>query len=632
MLRTIRKYKTSVLGLVAIGLVALAMSGFGVNLISPRTEPFAIKIDDHIVSFTDFHNERRDLEQRYRQIFGNNFEELVKSFNINLTEQTKEKIIADYLMQRFASQIGFYASNAAVREILQQEVFPQGFDATTYAYFLSQQGLTPAQFEGRLRERAAQLQLGKFIDDISFASLKETRAAVEMDETKYTVNYVRFDPEGFLKDAPQSFDANIETYYNDHTTDFEAPAKAAFDYAVLDPNEFQQLVQVSPDDIEIYYSDNLSQFMTPEEFKIRRIQFSYPAGADAAKKESVRKKAEEVLKKAKAGDPFDELAALNSDEAGAAATRGDMGWLSKGKLPKALETAAFKLLPGEVTDLIESGDALFIVKVEDHRDGRQQELTEVKEQIEKEIREREAPSWTANHAQELFDAFTRADVSLKDFARDHSLKVNSTVGLVEAATEISGLPDLPGKVLEMATDSKQLVDVEEKSVLVQVTEYKEAAVQPLTEVKQKIADLLKRREASKLAKQAAETMVTDLQAGKFDSLKAAAAASKQKLEESKDISRATTNAPYSRPEIHSALFSTFKAMEKPSKVFDNDGSYFVFQVAAVTPPKPEDLDAKAKARQSQENRALAEEFLKSLLNKLKAEAKIDIDPSVLVEQ
>ena len=632
MLRTIRKYKTSVLGVVAIGLIALAMSGFGVNLINPSQEGYAIKIDDHLISFSDFHNERQELEQRYRQMFGSNFDELAKSFGINLNEQTKEKLISDFLLQRFARELGFYASDSAVRQIIQKELFPQGFDASTYAYFLSQQGLTPAQFEEKLRRRAAQLQLAQFIEDVSIASLQEAEISATLDGTKYTVQYVEFHPSDFVKEVPAPSDEVVQSYYDEHTTDFEAAAEVAYDYTVLDPSQHLHLVEISPDDIEIYYSDHLSDFATPEEFHIRRIQFSFPAGADNAKRDAVRKEAEEILKRVKAGEAFAELAKLHSDEVGAAATAGDMGWISKGQLSKALESAAFKLLPGETTDLVESGDSLYILKVEEVKPSQQKDLADVKPQIEQAIREREAPAWTANYAQELFDEFTRGNLSLKEFAAGRSLKVESSAGSLKKGLDPAGLEGLTDKVLDMPGDRKQLTDIGEKSVLVEVTNYREAAVQPLSAVKDEVVTLLKRREAQKLARQKAQQVVDELQAGRFQSLKGAADASKRKLEELKDVTRTGAAGPLSRPEIRTAVFSTFKAMEKPTRVFESGENLYVFQVTAITPPKAEEVESKLDSRLQQENRTLAETVLRSLLNRLKAQAQIDVDPWVLGEQ
>ena len=70
MLRLFHKYERSVLLYIVIGLVLLAMMGFGVDWLGPGREDYAIKIDDHKISREDFARERRALDEAYRRRLG----------------------------------------------------------------------------------------------------------------------------------------------------------------------------------------------------------------------------------------------------------------------------------------------------------------------------------------------------------------------------------------------------------------------------------------------------------------------------------------------------------------------------------------------------------------------------------
>jgi parvulin-like peptidyl-prolyl isomerase len=91
-------------------------------------------------------------------------------------------------------------------------------------------------------------------------------------------------------------------------------------------------------------------------------------GGGGLDKPAARAKAEEVLKRVKAGENFENLAKEYSDD-GSKQNGGDLGWFGKGRMVPEFENAAFALQPGQTSDIVESQFGFHIIKNEGRRTG-----------------------------------------------------------------------------------------------------------------------------------------------------------------------------------------------------------------------------------------------------------------------
>ena len=149
-------------------------------------------------------------------------------------------------------------------------------------------------------------------------------------------------------------------------------------------SEMEKEVQVSDEALQKYLNDNVARF---EEAKVRRIVIcttasmsmnpNQPAGNCLAP-DLARAKADEIRKKLVEGTDFDELAARFSADSLTSGKGGDLGYIRRGhQMPLILppvEQAVFSIPVGTVSEVIPSAFGFEIVKVEDRRMPKLQDI------------------------------------------------------------------------------------------------------------------------------------------------------------------------------------------------------------------------------------------------------------------
>lgn len=149
---------------------------------------------------------------------------------------------------------------------------------------------------------------------------------------------------------------------------------------------------ISPHKIEKYYLEHQNDFKIEEQVRLRMIVLN----KSSPDSDSARSLATEIAGKIKDGVAFADMARIHSQ--GANAREGGLwGWAERSKLRAELADVAFALEPGQVSDVIETPEACFVMLVEEKRSAHVKALSEVRDEIEsamlREERDRLQKEW-----------------------------------------------------------------------------------------------------------------------------------------------------------------------------------------------------------------------------------------------
>ena len=166
-------------------------------------------------------------------------------------------------------------------------------------------------------------------------------------------------------------------------------------------------VAVSDEDINSYYETNRYDLTNDDEVRARHILFAVPKGAEKSFVDAARIKAEKVLKMAKEGADFEELA-MKYSEGPSSVNGGDLGYFRRGDMVKEFSDEAFLLNKGEISGLVLSQFGFHIIKIVDRRKAPPVSLEETKEKIRGILYNKKFEAAIAGYIQELRD---RAEIN-----------------------------------------------------------------------------------------------------------------------------------------------------------------------------------------------------------------------------
>lgn len=466
------------------------------------------------------------------------------------------------------------------------------FSDEVFEQLVRAQGMTPRGYLDGLRQDHISQQYNNAFAVTGFALPEELATERRLSEQRRDLSYTRLAVDGLRQQVAVS-DQDVKAFYDENQSEFMRPEQLRIGYVLLNPEEYQDRIEINDDQINAEYQARKSRRENASTTReVAHILVTTDKDRDQKAAIARAEQARAALDK---GESFAEVAKEYSDDSASAAKGGSLGTVSKGALPDSLEAALADLKVGEVSQPVVSDAGVHLVKIIKEDRQTMPPLDQLRDGIVADLRKGQAEAKLSEDVAKLEElVYEHGD--LKVPAEQVGLKVHTSdwVDLQNLPAELNN--DQVREALTSDTVREQghnsdLLDLGNNHyAAVRLEETQPAEPLPIGEVRDDISARLKlekaRAKAEKLAGEAREQLEHDADLEKIATLLGTQVQHKAGVER---------GASEPAEEVVAAAFSTVKPKEDaPSRiqlVTLGNGDVVAFQVTKVEDGDPQKLDA-----------------------------------------
>ncbi|GFO54115.1 chaperone SurA [Geomonas sp. Red276] len=244
-----------------------------------------------------------------------------------------------------------------------------------YAQLLKETEKLPASEKMGLKSAA----LSRLVDKrLIEQKIKELDIKVSDEEVKAAIDDVRRQNNNMTQaQLVQALAAQGSTFEQ-----YKAQLKEQLERLRLMSQEVRSKIQVGERELHEYYDANRARYGADEQYRARHIFFKLDKNPNAESLAKAEAQANEVLKQAKEGKDFAELAKKYSSDPNAAKDGGDLGTFKRSDMVAEIGDTVAAMKPGEISPVVMSPAGLHIIKLEEKTVSAGKPFDEVKGEIE----------------------------------------------------------------------------------------------------------------------------------------------------------------------------------------------------------------------------------------------------------
>lgn len=522
MLEALRKHTQGWMAKIILALIVVPFALFGIDsyLNQAGGQVAVAKVDGQKISLQEYSNAVENA-RNYMQSQGQKVDAALLE-SPAFKQSVLDSIITRRLMEGAIQDYRFRISDDQLSQhvIGMPEFQSNGkFSEETYNQLLSQNKLTPAKFEQNIRKDLAVQQVRDGISNLAFMPQKVAEQSLMSEFEQREVSVADVKVADFMNQVTVTPD-QVQAYYNQHKTKFISPAKVKLQFALLSAAGLMGQVSVTDEEVKQDYEENAAKYQGNEQRQASHILIGFNSTANAAEKAAAKEKAESVLAQVKANPKsFEKLAIEFSQDTGSAGKGGDLGSFGRGAMVKPFEDAAFSMKVGDISGLVESEFGYHIIKLTGIT-GESSDFDSMKLKIKADLLFQKAQAKYAELADDFGNTVYEQSGSLEPVAKKFNVQVQTSPAMTRDEIAKFFKNDrlaamvFSDEVLKEKRNTEAVEISPNNLVAARTVEYTPEAPRSFDEVKGGIESLLKAEAATKLAQQKGEALLADLKAGK----------------------------------------------------------------------------------------------------------------------
>ncbi len=219
--------------------------------------------------------------------------------------------------------------------------------------------IPPNEVEENKKRIRPQVLEDMIVDRLLDEQVKKTGITVTDSDVNDRINEIAAQQRKSLDDYKSSLESQGQSFEETR----EQVKKALVCEKLIGPVEVTDILAAS------FYEQNEEFFNAPEH--VRAIDIYFKPDPDDTLRDRAKGRAliraGLVQAKAKGGSDFALLARKNTEDMPMREKSGDLGFFARGTIDKNLEITAFKMQPGQISEIIETNDGYHIIKVTDRK-------------------------------------------------------------------------------------------------------------------------------------------------------------------------------------------------------------------------------------------------------------------------
>ncbi len=600
MLQLLRNKAQSTFIQIIVVIIALVFIfwGVGANLSGDRT--VAISVNDEEISFLEFQRAYDQAYQRLSDQFGGNIPKGLADA-LGIRQQVINQLVQTALLRQGAAEMGIIVSSEEIRLAIERMTqFQENgvFNMDKYKSVLTASRLAPVKFEQSMKtDRLAQVAIREIGSFAALTTRQELEEIYSQLNEKINVQFVQFAPAAF-KEQVVADETKVKEWFETRKDVYKTEPERKVKYLPFVFADVGSKIDIDPARIEKYYQNNLTQFQQEEQRKARHILINTNENDTPEQLQKKSDQAENILQLAKDGNDFAELARQYS-EGPSKTNGGDLGYFTKGRMAPAFEEAVFALGKGEISKVIKTPFGYHVILVEDIIPANTKTLEESTETINRILQEKEARSLAFQLANAAYEGIIGAG-SLAAYAEktpDADIRETGFFTRTTAPEIIKKDNKFLGKAFELGKgELSSLVKGDTGYVILYVEDVKAPAIPNFETVKEKVTADFTKEEASRLAKEKAESFLAKVQDSK--KLEETAKAEQLQINTSGFFGKNTQSPESTFPApLRQASFLLSSSAPVAKEVGSDGNTYYVYRLLERELPQlPENSEEEAAYR------------------------------------